>query len=198
MTSLRSQVSSLGLEPLPCCTENLRPETLDIRRPAQRGFTLLELVVCILIFAALVTVLLNRLGFYQEAAEKAAMESTARVVKTGLQIRLAELIIENRQGEAAALETEDPVQWLEKKPANYGGAYHEPAQPGTWYFDGQARQLVYVVNTGSRLELDGQADTKQVRFRARLLKDRLQLAGGGPVEGVTGVTLQPVLPYRWP
>jgi hypothetical protein len=142
-------------------------------------------------------VLLDRLAYYQELAEKAAMESTARVIKTGLQIRLAQLIIANRQAEASVLETADPVQWLETKPVNYGGAYHEDAQSGAWYFDGPARQLVYFVTTGRRLELDGQTGPKQVRYRVRVLKDRISLAGG-PVESVTGVTLAAVTPYRWP
>lgn len=167
------------------------------RKP--HGFTLFELAVCVLVIGVLATVLLNRLGFYQEMAEKAAMESTARVLKTGLQIRLAELIIANRQSEADVLEREDPVQWLEKRPVNYGGVFHDYPRPGTWYFDERERQLVYVVNTGSRLEPDGQTESnpKQVRFRARLLKDQVQIAGG-PVESVTGITLMPVIPYRWP
>jgi hypothetical protein len=53
------------------------------------------------------------------------------------------------------------------------------------------------VNNGSRLELDGQTDRKQVRFSARLLRDKVQTAGGA-VESVTGVTLTTVTPYRWP
>lgn len=166
-------------------------------KPRNRGFTLLELMTAIVIISVLSAVLLDRLAFYQEMAEKAAMESTTRLIRTGLQIHLAELIIANRQSEAEVLEREDPVGWLERKPVNYGGAYGDDPQPGTWYFDKRQRQLVYVVNTGNRLELDSGTEPKQVRFRARLLKDRLQLAGG-PVEAVTGVTLAPVKPYRWP
>jgi general secretion pathway protein G len=165
------------------------------RKP--RGFTLFELAVCVMIIGVLAAVLLNRLAYYQEMAEKAAMESTARLIKTGLQIRLAELIIANRQSEADALGLEDPMRWLEEKPVNYGGAFQDFPRRGAWYFDGQERQLVYVVNNGSRLELDGQTDRKQVRFSARLLRDRVQTAGGA-VESVTGVTLTTVTPYRWP
>ncbi|OGA21285.1 MAG: hypothetical protein A3I02_03680 [Betaproteobacteria bacterium RIFCSPLOWO2_02_FULL_67_26] len=162
----------------------------------QRGFTLFELVIAILIISVLATVLLDRFSYYQELAEKAAMESTVRGIKTGLQIRLAELIIGNRQAEAGVLETEDPVNWLENKPATYGGAYPEHPLPGTWYFDGRERHLVYVVNTGNRLEIDTGTASKQIRFRPRLLRDRVK-TGGGAVESVTGITLAPVRPYRW-
>jgi len=163
-----------------------------------RGFTLFELAVVIAVFAALVTVLLDRLFYLQEMAEKAAMESTLRGIKTGLQIRLAEMIITNREGQAGALEEEDPVRWLEEaSPANYGGAYREPPAPGTWYFDATASQLVYVVNTGERLEIDGQVGGKQLRFRARLVREAVQLPGGA-LERINGVALAPVRPYRWP
>ncbi len=174
---------------------NLEPGTRNSRR-RERGFTLFELAVAVVIISILAWVLLTRLAYYQEMAEKAAMESTVRVIKTGLQIRLAELIIGNRQWEAGTLEVEDPMQWLGAWPANYGGVYREPPTLGKWYFDATARQLVYVVNTGNRLDLATAADAKQIRFRARLLKDRLNV-GGAVVESVTGITLTTVTPYRW-
>lgn len=175
--------------------ENLRLETLDIRRHMQGGFTLVELGVCLCIIAVLAAVLLHRFTFYKEMAEKAAMESMVRIIKTGLQIRLAELIVTNRQAQAASLEADDPTQWLDARPANYGGAYGDPLRRGTWYFDTPERQLVYVVDTGNRLNSDTLAEPKQIRFRVRLLKDRLRVPGG-EVESVTGVTLLPGQ-YRW-
>jgi prepilin-type N-terminal cleavage/methylation domain-containing protein len=180
---------------------NLEPGTwnseLGNARQRARGFTIFELVVAIVIFSVLITVLLGRFGFYQEMAERAAMESTLRLIKTGLQIHLAELIVANRQGEAVKLEAEDPMQWLDPKPANYAGTFREPPERGAWYFDAGEKQLVYVVNTGKRLELDAAgSDGKQLRFRAQLLKDRIQ-AGGATIESVTGVTVVPVHAYRW-
>ena len=168
-------------------------------RPFERhvaGFSMFELLACIIIISVLAAVLLNRLEYYKEMLEKAAMESTLRTIKTGLQIRLAELIVTNRQGQASELETEDPVRWLDNKPPNYAGSYRIPPEAATWYFDAGERQLVYVVNSGSRLDLDAGPGPKQVRFRVRLLKDRLQIFGIG-VESVTGVALSPVKPYRW-
>lgn len=160
------------------------------------GYSLFELIVCIAVICVLAAVLLDRLGYYQEMAEKATMESTARIIKTGLQVQLAELIVTNRQAEASRLETEDPVQWLDQKPPNYGGQYRLPLETGTWYFDAGTRELVYIVNSGNRLDVDRKGGTKQIRFRSRLLKDRLEL-GGTEVESVTGVALIPVHPYRW-
>jgi prepilin-type N-terminal cleavage/methylation domain-containing protein len=165
-------------------------------RRESRGFTLVELAVAVAVIALAATVLLNRLAYYQEMAEKAAMESVVRGVKTGLQLRLAELIATHKQGQAGALEIEDPMRWLETRPDNYGGAYSAGADRGKWYFDAGRRHLVYVVSAGDRLEIDTGAETREIRFHARLLKDRVTTAGG-VVESVTAVTLSPVTPYRW-
>ena len=167
-----------------------------MRGAGRRGFTVFELTVVIVVFGVLVTALLARLHYYPELAEKAKMESELRTIKTGLQIKLAELIITNRQAEAGRLEIEDPMQWLDARPANFGGAYSDPPARGKWYFDRGARQLVYAVHNGDRLDLDAGAAAKEIRFRARLLKDQLNL-GGVVVESVTGVTLLPVRPYHW-
>jgi prepilin-type N-terminal cleavage/methylation domain-containing protein len=162
-----------------------------------RGFTLFELVIVLMVIAALVAVLLERLAYYHEALERAAMESTLKGIKTGLQVRLAELIIANREGEAGSLETQNPIQWLDDgRPANYAGAYNVPPEAGKWYFDAKEGQLVYVANAGERLEIDGQPGSREIRFRARLVRGPVQLPGGA-VERTSGVTLAPVRSYRW-
>jgi len=164
------------------------------RRPC--GFSLLELAIAISIIGVLAGVLLNRLFHYQELAEKAAMESTVRVIKTGLQVRLAELIVTNRQARAGDLEIEDPLRWLDDKPPNYSGRYRAAPDAGTWYFDPGPRELVYVVQTGDRLDFAGGGQAREIRFRALLLKDKVRIAGN-EVESVTGITLVPVRKYRW-
>jgi prepilin-type N-terminal cleavage/methylation domain-containing protein len=174
-----------------------RPES-RCRRAARgaAGFTLVELAVAIAVIAVAAALLLNRLAYHQEMAEKAAMESVARAVKTGLQLRLADLIATHRQGQAVALEAENPMRWLDAPPDNYGGVYDAGAERGKWYFDAGRRHLVYVVNVGNRLEIGTGAAVKEIRFQARLLKDRVTFAGG-TVESVTTVTLSPVTPYSW-
>lgn len=162
----------------------------------ERGFTLFELIVAIIIISLLAGAALERLFFYQELAEKAAMESTLRVVKTGLQVRLAELILARREAEAPQLETENPTRWLAEKPVNYAGEYREPPEQGNWYFDARRRELVYAANRGNSLKTRVISGAKQLRFRVKLLTDRID-APGGPVEAVSGITLVPVYPYLW-
>jgi general secretion pathway protein G len=150
------------------------------------------------VIAATATVLLHRLAYYREALERAAMESTLSGIKTGLQVRLAELIIANREGQARELEARNPILWLDEgRPANYAGVYGEPVEAAALYFDAANRQLVYVVSTGDRLEIDGERGGKELRFRAQLVRSPVHLPGGA-VERTSGITLAPVRPYRWP
>lgn len=160
-----------------------------------RGFTLVELMAVIVITGVLATVAFDRLLYYTERAEKAAMDATLAATKMGLQIRLAELIMANRQMAAVELERETPMRWLAEPPPDYIGEYRAPPKPGNWYFATAARQLVYVPNNTSYLQWN-QEDNKELRFQVRLYYDEIEIAGG-KVRSLTGVRLLPVRPYRW-
>lgn len=119
-----------------------------------------------------------------------------RIYKTALQIRLAELIVERREGEARTLEVENPTRWLSEKPTNYAGNYPERQETGVWYFDAATRELVYVVNSSRGLELASYGSTKQLRFRVKIVYQAIH-AGGRQIEGIGGIFLQPSVAYRW-
>jgi len=162
----------------------------------ERGFSLLELAVVAVVLSVVVAVLLNRLAFYQEAAERARFESTLRIYKTAVQIRLAELILERREGEAGMLEVENPTRWLSEKPTDYAGEYPRQPEPGAWYFDSGTRELVYVANSASGLVVSADNRMKQLRFRVRIIYQAIN-AGGKPILGIGGVAITPSAAYRW-
>ena len=162
----------------------------------ERGFSLLELAVVAVVLSVVMAVLLNRLAFYQEAAERAHFETTLRMYKTALQIRLAELIVERREGEARTLEVENPTLWLSEKPTNYAGEYPRQPEPGHWYFDRETRELVYVANSASGLVLTGGNGLKQLRFRVKILYQTIN-AGSQQIRGIGGVSITPSAAYQW-
>jgi type II secretory pathway pseudopilin PulG len=164
--------------------------------PRQCGFSLLELSVVAVLWVVLFGVFLERLTYYQEAAERARFESELQIVKTGLQLRMAELISTNREALVRQLEAENPLRWLSEKLADYAGEYPVRPDPGAWYFDSANRELVYVVNQNRFLSVESQVKPKQLRFRVRVNYQPVD-ASGGRVRGLSGVTLEPVYLFRW-
>ena len=167
------------------------------RRCASRGFTLIELIVVVCIVALCAAVLLDRLRLYQEAAEKAAMEYTVAVMKSALQLRVADMLVRGEEKNIGALARTNPMEWLMEPPAAYRGEFRapQPAVPrGSWYFDATRNEIVYVPNLDAHLErlADG---SKRLRFRVRL--DFEPKDPDSERRRFTGTRIEPVAPYIW-
>src|SRR5438445_9183032 len=166
-------------------------------RCASPGFTLIELIVVVCIVALCAALLLDRLRFYQEAAEKAVMEYTVATFKSALQLRVAAMLVRGEEKKIGALARANPVDWLMEPPAGYRGEFRAP-QPvvprGSWYFDATRNELVYVPDLDDHLErlADG---GKRLRFRVQLSFEPAK-ADSGP-KRVAYLHVEPVLPYTW-
>src|SRR5438309_11434062 len=92
-------------------------------RCASPGFTLIELIVVVCIVALCAALLLDRLRFYQEAAEKAAMEYTVATMKSALQLRVAAMLVRGEEGNIGILARSNPMDWLMEPPVGYRGEF---------------------------------------------------------------------------
>lgn len=177
---------------------NPRSSILGTR--SSKGFTLIELIVAITIIVFLMGMLLTRIWFYQEQAEKAAMEQVAGALQSALVIQYAHLLTRGREAEVKNLISENPVCWLMKKPPNYSGEYYgmTPAAiaPGNWAFDLKTRELIYVPDHHEYFE-PGRDGLKWVRYRASLQYERVPDNGNKGAEELTGVLFEPVERYQW-
>ncbi|HEY6241866.1 MAG TPA: type II secretion system protein [Burkholderiales bacterium] len=166
-------------------------------RRAGPGFTLIELIVVICIVALCATLLLERLRFYQEAAEKAAMEYTVATMKSALQLRVAAMLVRGEERNIGVLARSNPVDWLTEPPAGYRGEFRapQPAVPrGSWYFDATRNEIVYVPNLDAHL--DRLADGgKRLRFRVRI--DFEPRDPGSELMRFAGMRVEQVTPYTW-
>jgi len=176
-------------------------QNLASRRPGERrfsaGLTLIELVVVLCIIAVMSVFLLNRLRYYQEAAEKAAMEGNVGALKSALQLRVAAMLMKGEERKIPTLASANPVEWLAEPPRGYQGEFRapKPAVPrGSWYFDATGKELVYVPGLDDHLErlADG---SKRLRFRVRLELDPTDPDSKSAV--FTAIRMEPVMPYRW-
>jgi general secretion pathway protein G len=166
-----------------------------------RGFSLLELTVTVTVISIVALTLLNRLSYYQEMAEKADMEYTISALKSALRMRMAKLMIEGRAQEFRALAEQNPMDWLEKKPANYLTLEvpHDPrfSLEGTWYFDSTARVLTYIPKHNEYFQPD-RSGQKRVRLHLVYLRNE---AVGSSDERITrptdSVAVALIEPYKW-
>jgi len=167
-----------------------------MRRPSS-GLTLIELIVVICIIGVSAAVLLDRLRFYQEAAEKSAVEYTVGAFKSALQLRVAAMLLKGQERNIESLAHVNPVNWLMEPPPGYRGEFRAP-QPvvprGSWYFDATRNELVYVPNLDDHLErlADG---SKRLRFRVQISFGSAEADSMRRV--LTGMRVEPVSPYTW-
>jgi len=152
-------------------------------------------VAVVLVFAG---VLLERMLFYQEVAEKARMELEVTTLKLALQVRIGAQIAEHQPVDYPALARENPVRWLDAPMAGYRG---EPGPeeakllPGaSWYFDRQALELIYLPRLDLHLHAEG-GGRKRVRFRVQQL--RASAGARKDDAAMIGLRLAPVEAYRW-
>jgi len=167
-------------------------------RGNQCGASFVEFAVSIALIGIFVGVLLERTSYYQEYAEKTAMESTAENIRTGLRYKVADLMLANRAPEIPSLADENPMNWLGERPPNYLGELDSaPADEvkGQWYFDKRNQELVYTVNNRRHFSPSTYRDFS-VRYRAMRVSAGA-VTDSSPKIGETWVSLVLVAEYGW-
>ncbi len=167
-------------------------------RGGQCGASFVEFAVCMALMGIFVGVLAERALYYQEYAEKTAMESTAGNIRTGLRYQVADLILANRVSEIQTLADENPMNWLAERPGNYLGELDSaPADEpkGQWYFDKRNRELVYTADNRRHFSPSSYRDFS-VRYRAMRVSAGA-VTDSSPNFAGTWVSLVLVAEYGW-
>lgn len=150
-------------------------------------------MVAVAVIAALAAVLLDRLLYLEEQAEKTAMESAVQTIRAGLRYRLAELLGRGDARGIARLAAENPMGWMDRPPAGYRGEFAgraPAADEAQWYYDTERRELAYRPRLTRYLRAPG-GDGAEIRFRVVALpRDAVR-------ETAQWAVLEPVEPYRW-
>jgi len=166
-----------------------------------RGFTLIELIIVITIIVTLMGLFMNRVLFYQEQAEKVAMEGVAGAIQSALTLQHGQILTRGKPSDLAALAKDNPMNWLQKKPRNYAGEFYEPTplsvEPGNWVFDLKTRDLVYLLNSAEHFK-PGRDGRSWIRFHVATYYEPSLLPSlqNAPPE-LTGILFEPVEPYSW-
>ena len=166
-----------------------------------QGFTLFELIVVVCIIAVLFALFAGRMIFYQEMAEKTAMEQTAGNIQSALNLQFSRIQTRGQPSDVAMLLIENPMQWLQKPPSNYVGEFYaatpRSVEPGHWLFDLKSRELIYVMQHTERFK-PGVTGQLWVRFHTVRQDQKPVLASlqDAPPE-LTAVLFEPVEAYVW-
>ena len=160
----------------------------------QFGATRLEIVVVMIMIAMLSGWLLHTLQFYQELAEKTSVETTVMNMRSGMRLKIADLIIKGEADQQKSLVKQNPVVFLQKPPLGYLGelkSVPEDLPKGSWYFDVEMSQLVYVPKISDHLimKLDLVGDVP-VFLRWQVLVPEKQTS-------LLAVDVELLTTYRW-
>jgi general secretion pathway protein G len=168
----------------------------------ERGFSLFELIIVIVILSVLLVVAVDRLLRLRFEAERATVQSVIGALRSALYIEFAAAAARNELGRMELAGGSNPVLRLAERPDGYAGEFFgaDPAlfDPGTWYFDTRDRTLVYLVRFPDAFvsPLSGPP-----RLRLAIEPDYDDLDRNGRFDPgrdpVRGLKLLPLEPYYW-
>lgn len=137
----------------------------------QRGFTLLELVVVIIIISILGLFAIDRVFAIRIAAEQASVKQLVGTIKSALGLKVAQLALEGNMVAVSKLDKSNPLLLLSQTPANYIGEKDNSnniIEPGVWYFNKKQNALIYNIRytEGFETKLKG---LPRIRYRIKLV-----------------------------
>lgn len=121
-----------------------------------------EFAVVVILVSILGLVLLKALDGARDGLEEAGMQSDVAALRMGL----IEVVAHREVAGGVLPMSDNPMDWVAYRPANYVGELDKtPGQKSVWYFDRQARMLVYKFRDGHRarfrLSRDGRVESKR-------------------------------------
>lgn len=164
------------------------------------GITLFELIVVVVIIATLMGLFMNRVLFYQELAEKVAMEEVALTIQSALHLQFAQDATRGKLYDAPPYVRDNPMGLLQKRPKNYAGEFYDPTPvsiaPGHWMFDLKSRDLIYLPDRTGHF-MPGRDGHKWIRFHVRVGYDVAEDRQGGNMKQLVAAQFEPTEPYHW-
>ena len=167
----------------------------------QRGFTLLELVVVIVIISILGLFAIDRVFAIRIAAEQASVKQLVGTIKSALGLKVAQLALEGNMAAVSKLNKTNPLLLLSQTPFNYIGEKDDSDNiitPGVWYFNKEQNALIYNVRYTEtfKTELNG---LPRIRHRIKLVYNDRNKNKRFDIhtDSIAGLDIIPVEKYSW-
>jgi prepilin-type N-terminal cleavage/methylation domain-containing protein len=115
----------------------------------ERGFSLLELLIVVVIISVLMVVAIDKLLKLRYEAERVMVQSVVAALRSALYVEFSASTARGERNRLDSLRGSNPMLRLSEKPDGYAGEFYGPDsavfEPGTWYFDTRDHALVYVL-----------------------------------------------------
>lgn len=173
-------------------------EQTRLSRPLSR----IELTVSIILICLFIGIFIRKILVLTAAAEATALELMIRNMRSGVMVKVADLIVKGDYQGIAELAKSNPMSVLETPAGVYKGILPEgdssEIEAGKWYYDKEGKQLIYdVVNTDYFITEGSIPGRIRVRFRLNY-EDR---NNNGNYDSGTdiprGVSIDVMDKYRW-
>ncbi len=176
----------------------LRNNTL---KNQQRGFTILELIVVIIIISILGIFAIDRIFALRIAAEQASVKQIIGTIKSALGIEVARLALDGNMAGVAKLDKSNPMLLLSQTPNNYVGEKDKSNminEPGVWYFDKKQKELVYNVTYTENFKTSLKGSPR-IRYRVKLIYNdhNKNKRFDARYDSIAGLDLFSVDKYNW-
>lgn len=172
------------------------------RSATERGFSLIELLIVIIVISLLLLVAIDKLLVWRLEAERMAVQSVLGGLKSALHIEVAGAVARGQHDRLVKAQGSNPMWRLSERPDNYAGEFYGPDpaifEPGTWYFDTRDRVLVYVVRFPEQF-VSSIPGRPRARFSVEPDYDDLNRNGrlDPETEPVRGLRLVTREPFSW-
>jgi prepilin-type N-terminal cleavage/methylation domain-containing protein len=174
----------------------------DARSPAaftkQRGFSLFEIVLVVLLIGVMMSIAIDRMLQLQIVAERVSVQQLLGNLKGAVNLQAAELVARNGLSSMRTLEKSNPIQYLQEPPRNYLGLKDDRVagqlKKGNWFFDPNENILVYIVENTAFFETN-LSGIPRIRFQVSLIyNDNIDT---GRTNSIRGVTIKSLDNYHW-
>lgn len=177
----------------------MRANFADLKcRSGQKGFTLFELVVVIVIISILATFALDRYARLLVDVERTSMEHDLGVMRSAISMQVAAHYLAGEMEALRLLADSNPMELLAEKPTNYVGILSrekaETIEKGAWYYDLDSKELIYLVINNRYFSTASQSDRARFKVFPVFSEKRVGTAGK---TYLSGLRLKAVEPYRW-
>nr|WP_224747028.1 prepilin-type N-terminal cleavage/methylation domain-containing protein [Pelovirga terrestris] len=164
----------------------------------QRGLTLLELAVVVLVISVVGLVALHYYYKLMVDIERTTMERDVSAMRTAIGLQIAAHYAGGRMAELEGWTGGNPMVLLVAPPENYGGVVEQvdlELKKGRWYFDKSRGVLIYLAR--NRFYFESELDSPaRAEFRLEALFTERQ-SGETVYKQVSGLELKTIHPYRW-